>query len=135
MKVLFIQKCLIYPTNILHPGFPIKSIESIKIGGEDAGLTENTDFYIYDDAVVFENGTFSSRMRRGLEIEYTIEKFWDEDVKLTLLKLAATAWLNAEDGGVSKSEMGFASIRQVMDTENYTKEIAGLVNRYRKRLI
>lgn len=116
-------------------GFPIKNIEAININAVDAGLVANADYYIYDDAVVFEFGTFNHRLKKGLEIQYTIEQFWGEDLVIAILKLAGVAWLNAEDGGVAKTELGFASIRQAYDLPEFNKHIDQVVNSYKKRLI
>ena len=73
--------------------------------------------------------------KRALEIEYTIRKFWGDDIRLLVEKMAGAVWLNAEDAGVAKTDISFAATRQVMDSVQFAKDIERVISRYRKRLV
>lgn len=120
-------------TTVFTNAFPIASIEQIEVDGVVQTLVANTDYYLYDSYIEFVNGL--SGYKRGLTLTYTIKKFWGDDLNTAILKMAGHLWLNAEDSGMGKREISFASIRQIMDTSTFENQIKAVVDRYKKRLI
>lgn len=121
---------------VFTSSFPIREIKKISVSGEELSLDEGEDYVVYDSHLEFINQpTSSGTNRKALEIEYTIRQFWGNDVTHLILKLAGQAWLNAEDGGVSKREFSFASVRQAMDTDKFHQDVKQIISRYQKKLV
>lgn len=116
--------------------FPIKAVSKIILNGAEQTMTANTDYFVYDDHIEFYPTLLAGiQGRRALKIEYTIEKFWGEEIDLLVLKLAGRLWLSAENAGVGVRETSFASMREAMDTQGFKTDTDRIVSLYRKRLI
>lgn len=125
------------PGNVFFThAFPVATIETVKVSGVEQSLTENSDYFIYDSHLEFDPALFANNKgQKALYLEYTMRKFWGDEVAMLALKLAGQLWLSSEDGGMGKREISFASIRQVFDTDVFAKEINTIIKRYRKRLV
>lgn len=119
-----------YPSN-----FPIKDVNEISINGTVKDYDEDDDYFVYSNRIEFyQLQSSTSRSRRALEIKYTIDQFWGEEVKLLLTKLVAHAWLSSENG-ISLEESGYSGVREVFALDKFKSETDAIINLYRKRNI
>lgn len=115
--------------------FPIKDVNEISINSTVKDYDEDDDYFVYPTRIEFyQLQSSASRSRRALEIKYTIDQFWGEEVKLLLTRLVAHMWLNSENG-VSVTEAGFSGVREVFALDKFKKETDAIINLYRKRHI
>lgn len=117
-----------YPKNT-----PLKEIKNIVLDGTESEAQLNSDYFIYPEYVEFYNKLQSSNNdRRAVTITYTIEKFWNDDVKLLIKRWVALLWQNAENAGTPLISRSFASLSENFDNKEFEKYIGLIVTRYQK---
>jgi len=125
--------------------FPIKEVTKITIdstdvyvkGGGSNQYALGTDFFVYDDCIVFETviPTSSNNDRRALKIQYSIEQFWGDDVILAIKQWVAQIFTTKEYGGKNATSFNFSGYSiNFSDSEipEYVKEI---ISSYKKPLV
>lgn len=124
------EKFMLPASKVFTHNFPVAEVSSIKIDGTTKALVEDTDYIIWDSYLEFTPSLHGKR----LALEYTIEKFWGDEIKYLLLQLVGQAWLSAENG-MSVSEIGFAAVRQVFALDKFEKDTNRIIKLYRKRVL
>lgn len=120
---------------------PIKEVLQISVNGTDwylkgggsNKLTLGTDFFVYEDKVVFENVPYSSiDDRRAMKIYYTIEQFWGNDVKLAIKRWVSDLFLAREYGGASIKRFNVQGFSMDFDETSLPTYIKSVVDSYRR---
>lgn len=90
--------------------YPINEITSIYLDGNvkydknssDNDWELNDDFFVYDDYVIFDSDVDTNSAvdnHRALKIEYSIKKFWGDDVLLAIKRFVGELFSQREFGG------------------------------------
>lgn len=124
--------------------YPIKEVTKIVSGGVTLydktsitnTLVENTDYYVYDDRIVFEyEPEYTNSPRRALEITYNIEKFWGDDVTLVIKKWVSEMFTAKEFAGREMSNISVNGVSTGFDTAKTPAYVQKVIDAYRKILI
>ncbi len=119
---------------------PIKEILKITVNGTDWYVKGSgnqpvlgTDFFVYEDKVVFETVPYSSvDDRRALAVYYTIEQFWGSDIKLAIKRWVSDIFLAREYGGNSVSRFNVQGFSMDFNTTSLPQFIQAVVDSYRR---
>ena len=113
---------------------PINTLTAIVVDGMDrtSNYTENTHYCIYDSYIRFLEYVSGVSLFKAIRLEYTIKKFWGNDVKQLITKWAAYDFLNSDNAGVGLSSMSFEQISQTFNTDQFIKERKTVIGRYLK---
>ena len=120
--------------------YPIKEVLKIIIDGVtkyEKGVasqwTLGTDFFVYPYKILFEQATDSEY--RGLEIDYTIKKFWGDDVKFGIIQWIAEIVTSKEYGGRDVTSANVDGLSLSFNTKKLPDYISNLIARYKRYAI
>ena len=113
---------------------PIKTLEAIVVDGMNrtSNYTENTHYWIYDSFIRFIEYLSGVSLFKAIRLEYTIKKFWGNDVKMLITKWAAYDFLTSDNAGVGQTSMSFEQISQTFNVDQFIKERETVIGRYLK---
>ena len=112
---------------------PVSTLAGVTIDGVDVtdNYTLNTDYFVYDNYIVFESPLVSATdNRNAVKLTYTLRQFWGKDVENLLKKWVSLEFLSSENGGAKVDRFNFGNLSQDINHEALQKELDKLVFRY-----
>lgn len=120
--------------------FPIKEIVKIQLdgvtlyekGGTSNTLVLNTDFWVFDDHIIFDQIPYSvTNNYNALVFTYNIYACFNTDAKLALLQWVSDLFLNRETAGKSTTSFSSSGISENF-ANNIPDYVTKIINLYKK---
>lgn len=112
---------------------PIATLEGVTIDGVDktTDYTLNSNYWIRENEIDFLVPLMgASYGYNAVTIEYTIKKFWGDDVVRAIKEMVARNYLSSGDGGVNQTNNSFSNISQGFDLAGFQKHFDDTIFRY-----
>jgi len=113
---------------------PINEVQKITVNGNDVFIKDGSnntlnlgvEFLVYPKYVFFRNGIYSPNGfdEQAVKIQYTLKKFWGEDVVGAIIEAVAKTYLQKEYGNKDVSQMDTGTI-----TVGFNQESRGILEK------
>lgn len=120
--------------NLFEPRLiPLNSLVKVWIDGVDVttNYTAGTNYWVYDGSIRFlEYLRGSTYNFKDVRLDYKINQFWGDELKLAVKQIVGKIYLDGENAGVGISNFNFADLGQELSLGRWDSMINNLLFRY-----